>query len=384
MDISSNLLHLARYSDSTETGRENVKKISLFIYSFSGGGAEKVMVTLANKLFHRGYNIEILVVDPTGPCSEEIDPGIEVSSIEDTNFLKTIYVLWNQLRQSKTDILISTMEMPNIIAIISTHIPRTTPIIIQCVSVNSNRKRSGKYRFIPLLKRITYPWADEVVTVSDGVAQDIAETTKMSVSEMTTIYNPIYTPEIHEKMSEKVNHPWLSKDDSPVVLGVGRMTPAKDFPTLLRAVAQLEEDIRLVILGRGPDKESLKALARDLEIGHRVSFPGFVDNPYAYMAKADVFVLSSAWEGFGNVLVEAMACGTPVVSTDCPGGPAEILEHGQFGPLIPVGDHEAMATAIRETLRNPIDSKALQTRAGDFNIESIIDEYEEVLTAVVN
>jgi glycosyltransferase involved in cell wall biosynthesis len=166
-----------------------------------------------------------------------------------------------------------------------------------------------------------------------------------------------------------------------VILGAGRLTAQKDFPTLIRAfaLARAAQPMRLILLGEGELREPLRALAADLGIAAQVDLPGFVENPYAFMSRAHVFVLSSAWEGFGLVLVEAMACGTPVVSTDCPAGPAEILMGGRFGRLVPVGDAGAMAEAIRATLADPLPADRLRSRAGDFSLEKIGDEYFELL-----
>jgi glycosyltransferase involved in cell wall biosynthesis len=164
------------------------------------------------------------------------------------------------------------------------------------------------------------------------------------------------------------------------------MKPQKDFPTLLRAIHHLQEDheTNLIILGKGDDKPALKELAQSLGIADRVSFPGFVKNPYAYIARADVFALSSAWEGFGNVIVEAMACGTPVVSTKCPGGPSEILDHGTYGSLVPVGNSVAFAKALKQQIFSPTKPTRLQERAQEFDITKIARQYENVLFDVTS
>lgn len=355
--------------------------VSLFVYSFRGGGAETNMITIGNELHRRGHDVTIITVDPTGPCTSQIHEGVDVKELGGTHIIGITHHLRKYLQTTNTDVLLSTMEVPNLITIFATRSPLSVPIVLRIASVYSERDRSGKLRFIPFLKRIAYPKANAIITISDGVAVDISDTTGINVKDLTTIYNPVYEPAIPELASEPINHPWFS-DETPLVIGVGNMKPAKDFPTLLRAVARSPE-VRLVILGRSSGRDDLEHLAGELGIKDRVDFPGFVDNPYAYMAKADVFVLSSAWEGFGNVLVEAMACGTPVVSTDCPGGPSEILDGGEYGPLVPVGDDEAMAKAIKAVLADPIDSSALQSRAKDFAIEPIVDQYEDVLLSVI-
>jgi glycosyltransferase involved in cell wall biosynthesis len=243
-------------------------------------------------------------------------------------------------------------------------------------------------RFLPPLMRRTYAQADALVAVSDGVADDLASLTGLPRDRIRTVYNPVVGPELAGLAAEPLDHPWFRPGEPPVVLGAGRLSEQKDFPTLLRAFARLRagRPARLVILGAANKPEvtaerlaELRGLAEDLGVAADVDLPGFVANPYAYMARAAVFALSSAWEGFGNALAEAMACGCPVVSTDCPSGPAEILEHGRHGPLVPVGDDAALALAIARTLDDPPTADALRRRAAAFTVDGTTDAYLEAL-----
>ncbi|ELY42655.1 glycosyltransferase [Natronorubrum bangense] len=361
-------------------------QISLFVYSLQGGGAQKMMVNIANELSYRGYDVEMILVQATGPYEHLVDDTLTISEIGGANTFQILYNLWGHLRSSDTDVLLSTMEIPNIVSVLATRPPNPIPTVLRIANINSKKEREGKYKAIPTLKRLTYPRAEAIVTISDGVAEDLSEITGIDTKEMSTVYNPAYDPAIPTKATESIDHEWLNDDDKRVAIGVGNMKPQKDFATLLRAVHQVNqnEDLYLVILGRGDLKSDLESLAEKLEINDRVSFPGFVDNPYAYMARADVFVLSSAWEGFGNVIVEAMACGTSIVCTDCPGGPAEILENGRYGPLVPVGNDQAMAEAIKDVLTDPTNLETLTARAEEFSIENIVDQYERILCSVAN
>jgi glycosyltransferase involved in cell wall biosynthesis len=205
---------------------------------------------------------------------------------------------------------------------------------------------------------------------------------------MTTIYNPVVTAELFKMAREVPDHPWFESGAPPVVLGVGRLARQKDFPTLLQAFARLrsERPVRLMILGQANNQRTtverqaeLRALAGKLGVADEVALPGFVHNPYAYMAHAAVFVLSSRFEGLPTVLIEALACGLPVVSTDCPNGPAEILENGKYGALVPVGDAFALAKAISATLDAPPDRGQLRTRALVFTVDQAVEKYEKVL-----
>jgi glycosyltransferase involved in cell wall biosynthesis len=354
------------------------------VYSFRGGGAEKMMVQIANELQRRSHDVELILVTASGPYESLVDPGIRTTEIGGSNTLEIQYHLWRNLRKDNTDVLLSTMEIPNIVSVIATAYPNPIPVVLRSANINSMKERHGKYKLIPIFKRLMYPRADAIITISDGVARDLADVTGIIEDEMTTIYNPAYNPAIPTKAQEPVDMEWMNDEKKRVAIGVGHMKPQKDFATLIRATHRIntKEDLYLVILGEGELENDLKSLAEKLEIRDRVHFPGFVNNPYAYMKKADIFVLSSAWEGFGNVIVEAMACGTPAVCTNCPGGPAEILSDGEYGPLVPVGDEEAMATAIRDVLADPINSSELQSRAKDFAIEPIVDQYEELLHLV--
>ncbi len=358
-------------------------RICIFLYSFTGGGAEKMMVKIANELHARGYKIKLVLVDAAGPYESLVDSAIDVSEIGGSNTIEIQYNLWKYLRNNETDVLLSTMEMPNIVSVVATR-PLSIPVVLRIANINSMKERQGKYKLIPKLKRLTYPYAESIVTISDGVAHDLAVITDIDETQMRTIYNPAFDPEISEKSREPVDHEWLNDDDKNVVIGVGSLKPQKDFSTLLDAIYQIENDnIYLIILGKGDLKQNLVEQANELGIRDRISFPGFVDNPYAYMAKADVFALSSAWEGFGNVIIEAMACETPVVCTDCPGGPAEILDDGRYGSLVPVGDDATMAEAIHNMLDDPTDTSLLVSRIKKFGIKKIVDQYEEELLSAV-
>jgi glycosyltransferase involved in cell wall biosynthesis len=235
-------------------------------------------------------------------------------------------------------------------------------------------RRWGRLRAL----RRWYPQAKGIICVSQGVADELRELVPAAKDRIHTRYNPIPTA---DAICDTELHPWLVKPEQPVILGAGRLTRQKGFEALIRAFAQVEHRPlpRLLILGEGPERPHLLQLAGQLGIAERVALPGFVPNPRTQMAAASVFVLSSHWEGFGNVLVEAMAAGTPVLSTDCPSGPQEILANGHFGPLVPVADVEAMALAIQQMLIKPTPAATLRARAADFAPERIAAQYLALL-----
>jgi glycosyltransferase involved in cell wall biosynthesis len=266
----------------------------------------------------------------------------------------------------------------------------TRVLISERTAPSKMLSKSGNWRarFLPSLMHRTYQQADVIVSVSGALGDDLAAVTGIPRQRIVTIYNPVVGPQLAELAAEPVQHPWFQAGEPPVVLSVGRLSPQKDLPTLVRAFARLRQtrEARLVVLGGATAngktelrQTDLAALAENLGIEPEVALLGFVDNPYAYMAKAQVLALSSAWEGFGNVLVEAMACGCPVVSTDCPNGPAEILAGGRFGPLVPVGDAPRLAAALDAVLAHPPKAAMLKQRADDFTVGRSVDAYLRAL-----
>ena len=228
---------------------------------------------------------------------------------------------------------------------------------------------------------IVYPWADHIIAVSRGVAREVQRLTGLPDDRVTTIYNPVVGPCIARLAAEPVDHTWVADAHVPLILAVGRLTVQKDYPTLIRAFARVRavRAAHLVILGEGRQRHKLEKLVQEFSLEADVALPGHVDNPFAWMSKAAVLVLPSAWEGLPCVLIEALACGCPVVSTDCPSGPREILEDGAIGPLVPVHDDRALAAAILMVLAAPPDRGKLLRRAEDFRIDAGVDAYLHVL-----
>jgi glycosyltransferase involved in cell wall biosynthesis len=231
-----------------------------------------------------------------------------------------------------------------------------------------------------------YPWADAVVAVSDGVAADTAEVARIPRDAIRTIYNPADVDDIARQARLPVDHPWLQPGGPPLILGVGRLAAQKDFPTLLRAFARLRQgrDARLVILGEGRQRPALEALVAQLGLAECVDLPGYEGNPFRFMARAALFVLSSRYEGLPGALIQALACGCPVVSTDCPSGPHEILEGGDYGPLVPVGDDMAMAEGMERVLASPPDPDRQRRRAECFSVDACADQYLDLLLGLAD
>lgn len=226
-----------------------------------------------------------------------------------------------------------------------------------------------------------YPFADAVIAVSRGVADDLRRNAALPEGLLHVIPNPVLTPKLSLLAGEMITHPWFAKGGGPVIIGVGRLTRQKDFPTLIRAFAKVrsQRECKLVILGEGQDRPALENLAKERGIRDDVDLPGFAGNPYAYMSRSSLFVLSSVWEGSPNVLTEALALGVPSVATDCPSGPREILQDGRFGRLVTVGDPGALADAMLETLAHPPDPIGLKKAVNAYSVEASSRRYLEIL-----
>ncbi|WP_434531779.1 glycosyltransferase [Haloarcula sp. NS06] len=245
--------------------------------------------------------------------------------------------------------------------------------------IHSGCRRNRKKKLVQWLQRRLAHQIDQFVAVSEGVAESVVEHVGINREKVSVLHNPVPVNEVQERAGELVDHPWIESANLDVVLGVGRLERAKNFESFLRAFEKVHSarpDTRAIIVGRGSKRTKLETLAAELGIDDVVSFPGFVDNPYGYMAGVDVLAMSSVHEGLPTVLIEALACGCPVVSTNCPSGPAEILKDGEYGPLVNVNDDEGLATAIQTALDDPLPSDVLVERANDFAPTAVIDEYE--------
>jgi glycosyltransferase involved in cell wall biosynthesis len=306
--------------------------------------------------------------------------------------LRHLRALRDYLRDSPPDVLLSAMTYTNLVALWARQLAGSqVPVVVsERISLSHHiesklAKPAWRWEYLLPVVSQAYAKADGLVTVSDSVAEDLARSAGLERDHIRTIYNPVVDDALLAMAGEPLEHPWFAAGERPVVLGVGRLIEQKDFPTLLRAFALLcqRRTARLMILGEGRLRPELEALARKLGIDNYVQLPGFAENPYRYMARAGVFALSSIYEGLPGVLIQALACGCPVVSTDCPGGSAEILDGGRVGSLVPMRDPQALADALHATLTQPRPAQVLTDRAKDFSVASAGRNYLDYLDAVV-
>ncbi len=402
------------------------RHISILTRSLRGGGIERVTLTLASAFLGRGHKVDLLVRDLVCDYPQDVPLGVRLfflshgSHTENSANLEQLPVTPQPLNRAPhrfprfafakvlsfdqltllrgakrirwalaiTEYLDS--EHPD--AILAMTWSSGAPIMMAAQLAHHKPKRivGVQHGMLKTERSVygagkTFPYVDSVVGVSLGVTAELAtKVPGISPARLHTIYNPIVSKNLVEKAKETPDHPWFNNSGSPIILAIGRLDKQKDFPTLLAAFARLlaQRSARLIVLGEGPLRPTLLALAHNLHLSERVDFPGFVSNPFAYLAKSSLFVLSSRHEGFGNVLVEAMACGCPVVSTNCPSGPDEILENGRWGKLVPVADPDALAKAMASVLNQyPTTAQrdAIRKRAAFFSVERAVDHYEELL-----
>jgi glycosyltransferase involved in cell wall biosynthesis len=363
----------------------DVRRLALVGSSLAGGGAQRVTLTLAEGFVGRGFEVDLVVVGAHGALAPCVPPSIRVVDLRARRSTHAIPALARYLRRERPSAVLAAQSPVNLMAIAARRLSGVDHrlVVSEHVALDAVLRHAATWRerLIPAAARLLYGHADGLVVVSADTADRFAAATGFPRDRATVIHNPIVGSDLGRRAAAPLDHPWFAAGAPPVVVAAGRLTKQKDHETLLRAFAVLRgvRAARLLILGEGEERPALESLVRALGIGADVALPGFVVNPYPYFARARVLVSSSRWEGFGNVLVEAMACGTPVVSTDCPSGPAEILEHGRYGLLTPVGDARALADAMRHALQRPSPAAELRQRAQQFSVARAVDQYLDLL-----
>lgn len=355
--------------------------LAMYIPSMVGGGAQRVFALLATEFHRRGVPVELILSERRGPFMETLPHDLLIHDLHARRVSSSLLPLARYLRRRRPEVLLTTLTEANLVALAARGVSRTrVRLAIREVNhLSAIRRDNPTWRermLLPLARRY-YPSADIVVAPSRGVADDIAEMAHIDPDRLHVIPNPL--PDFPD--TSGVAHPWFEPGLPPVILAIGRLTLQKDYPTLLKAFADLRQrrEARLIVLGEGEEREALERLVQGLGIAEDVDLHGFVPNPGPYLRDAALFVLSSAWEGLPNVMLQALAAGCPVVSTDCPSGPREILEDGRLGPLVPVHDHRALGRAMRSVLEHPTPKELLQQRVADYALEDIAARYLAVL-----
>lgn len=408
---------------STAATPPRAGRIAVVLPSLEGGGAERSMLTLVKGFLGHGRQVDLVLCKAKGAYLNDIPTGANMIELQPTsgvtsrwlaalgnpaNFstlLKPVLLaskiapeiarmraLQHYIERRRPDIILSALTYANLVAIWANYKTGSpVPVVVSerialstyCSAPSNARK--WRWRYLPALVRQSYPLADAVVAVSGHVADDLVSVIGLPRDLVTAIHNPVVDDALRHCAQQAPHHKWFAQDAVPVILAGGRLTEQKGFATLLHAFARVraQRPAHLVILGEGKQRQALQRIALELGIGADVDMPGFATNPFQYMARASVFVLSSEYEGLPGVLIQALACGCPIVSTDCPGGSREILADGRFGALVPVGDADKMAQAVLAQLDNPPPRDILLRRAEDFSVEHGVNSYLALLDTVV-
>ncbi len=350
-------------------------RVAFLLRDAGEGGAERSSLRLANGLARRGADVTLLLLRPRGPLIGSIEPAVRTVDLR-ASFLR----LLQELRSRPTDFLLPVYtSMRALLA--KRMLGGPFKVILSQRNMFTMDRGPVQTRLRFLRCRLLYPAASACVCISEGVADEMRGLALLPPDRIRVIYNAVVTDEFLEQSRAPVPHPWLAPGQPPVVLGAGRLGDQKDFATLVRAFALLARNhaaLRLIVLGEGRQRGMLERLIDDLGLTDRVLLPGYAPNPYAWMSRAAVFALTSRFEGFGNVVAEALACGCNVVSTDCPSGPSEILDGGRYGRLARVGDPEDVARALEEALSHPLPPEALRGRAAFFSEDRAVDAWLEL------
>ncbi len=360
--------------------------LSILIPSFEKGGIERSILRISKEMCNLGWKIDLLVVD-INPDMKNLIEGPEIIYLSKRNFFRLFRFLfprsiyfniasfWGLIRYLKKEQPNSLMTARNapLGVLVKFFLKIRTQIIIrEPLHISSMLKNKSMLirSFNFMIKKFVYKYSDKVIAISDGVAQDLIKNFNLSPNKVRVIYNPSADPEIKNLSNENVTHPWF-QIDIPVIIGIGRLTHQKDFSTLIKAFSILrkEKDWTLIIIGEGSERSKIESLISKENLKDDIELMGFQVNPWKYLSKSNLFVLSSLWEGFGNVIVESMYLGTPVISTDCPSGPREILKNGDLGNLVPPADPELLSTEILNFLNFPSENLEKAFKAENSSLE---------------
>lgn len=366
--------------------------VAIYMHDLAGGGVERQTITLAQELQAAGLSVVLVLHRMRGELRDTIPSSIPVVDLHSRRTLHDVPLLARFLRRERPSILISNLDHNNVAAVLATRLAATGTSVVICQHNSLTSAFSGSlnrsYRLIPFLYRMLSPFTDAAVAVSEGIADELHTMAHIPRHKINLIHNAVIGSGFQSRAEQPVTHRWLEDPEVPVFVTAGRLVPLKDHETLLRALAlhHRHRRSRLLVLGTGPLLGYLEALACELGIDDAVDFPGFQENPLPYFRRADAFVLSSYSEGFGNVLVESMGCGTPVISTDCEHGPAEILDRGRYGALVPPRNPQVLAEAMDMVagLRERWPSGLLKARAAEFSNANCVAGYTQLCQSLAS
>lgn len=358
-------------------------QLAVFLPGLYGGGAERTMLNLAEGFAQRGVAVDLVVGVTKGSLLDHVPDSVRYLPLNATRSRYVVPSLASYLKSERPQTLLTALNRANLAAIWARSLARVPCRLViseRNQVFNGQQSKSIPERLYPRLGQLFYPWADEIVAVSQSVADDLVKAMHLERTRITVIKNPVVTPALRTKAEATLQHPWVGANEPPLIVSVGRLSEQKDLATLIRAFARLRKkrSARLLILGEGPRRTYLETLISQLEISDDVLLPGWVPNPVVYVREATLFVLSSRWEGLPGALIEALYCGTPIVATDAPGGTGEVLAHGRYGLLVPVGDVDKLAGAICRVLAGEVQRPPAASWE-PYELNRVLDQYAQTL-----
>ena len=381
---------LAETSTQTRSVNAGAMSVAIYLHDLTGGGVERQSLIIAEEFRRHGADVTLVLHRLRGQLLDQVPAGLRVVDLHSSRTLMDVAGLVRFLKAEQPDILLSNVDLNNIAALLAKGISfsRTKVVICQHNTITSTfvTGENWLYRYTAFLYRLLSPLMSRAVAVSEGVAAELGNVAGLPMTRVLTINNPVVGPDFQTRCDEVVDHPWFNQPQQPVFVTAGRLVPQKDHETMIEALALHRRrcDSRLIILGSGPLEEPLKALVARLDLSKSVAFLGFRPNALPYLRQADAFLLSSRCEGFGNVIVEALGCGTPVISTRCEYGPAEILDGGRYGVLVAPQNPAALAEAMDQvaTLREKFPAETLRHRANEYSYAACASRYMAMFKAL--
>jgi glycosyltransferase involved in cell wall biosynthesis len=358
-----------------------MERIALFFATSGHSGVDRAMQNLVPELARRGYTVDLLHIREHGPTIKDTHDNINIIDLGARHTYTSLLAVARYLRGYRPAVMLSDKDRVNRTALLARWLARVPTRLVLSYGTTASINLNNRGAFERWLQRTSmgrlYPFADNVIVTSNGVAEDMSQYTGLARQHIEVVPSPVIPDKLLTETHGAPDHPWFMDRNVPLILSVGELSHRKDFETLLRgfSILRAQRPCRLMILGRGKRRERLLQLAEELDIAKDLSLPGFVSSPYEYMAHADLFAFTSRWEGLGFVIIEALAMGTPVVSTDCPSGPAEILQQGRYGQLVPVGDSTALAHAMAKSLDHPLGAETLREAIRPYTVSAAADSY---------
>jgi glycosyltransferase involved in cell wall biosynthesis len=357
--------------------------VAIYMHDLRAGGVERQSLIIAEEFRRYGVDVTLVLHRLEGDLIDKVPAGLRIVELRGSRTLMDVPRLAHFLRTEKPDILLSNVDLNNVAALLAKAISFSSSRVVICqhnpISTSFVLESNWMYRYLGFSYRMLSPLITSAVAVSEGVAAELARVTGLQSERVFTINNPVVGPDFEARCEEPADHPWFEQPRLPTFVTAGRMVTHKDQETMIRALAihRRRFDSRLVILGTGPLDQQLRELVAQLGLEQAVDFAGFRSNVLPYIRQADAFLLSSRCEGFGNVIVEALGCGTPVIATRCEYGPAEILDEGRYGVLVETRNPAAMAGAMDQvaTLRDRFPAAMLRQRAGEFSYAACASRY---------